>query len=151
RDKFDQHEFDGEQIVWLDRAGEVRHPRTNVSVQPNFLGDAHSALSDDGDRLLTLADWVARPDNPFFARAQVNRVWGHLMGHALVEPNDDFRATNPASHPELLAELAHDFAGHGFDLRHLIRTILNSRSYQLSWEPNEINRDDEINYSHAAV
>src|SRR5262249_36063904 len=92
-----------------------------------------------------------RPDNPFFARAQANRVWGHLMGHALVEPNDDFRATNPPSHPELLDELARDFANHEFDLRHLIRTILNSRTYQLSWEPNETNRDDEINYSHAAV
>jgi hypothetical protein len=150
RDKFDQHEFEGEQIVWIDRGGEVMHPRTNEPVPPRFLG-AEEAPPGDADRLVALADWVARPDNPFFARAQVNRVWGNLLGRALVEPNDDFRATNPPSHPELLDDLARDFVEQHFDLRHLIRTILNSRTYQLSWRPNETNRHDDLNDSHAAV
>lgn len=151
RDNFDKHEFIGEQIVWLDRAGEVMHPRTNRPAEPAFLDGRRVALPSDDDRLVALADWVARPDNPFFARAQVNRVWGHLLGHALVEPNDDFRTTNPPSHPSLLDDLARDFTDHHFDLRHLIRTIANSRTYQLSWLPNETNRDDELNCAHARV
>jgi hypothetical protein len=71
-----------------------------------------------------------------------------LMGRGLVDPVDDFRASNPASHPGLLNALADDLAGHGFDLRHLIRTIVSSRVYQLDWEPNESNGDDQLNYSH---
>jgi hypothetical protein len=94
---------------------------------------------------------VAAPDNPFFAKAQANRVWFHLMGRGLVDPDDDFRATNPASHPELLDALARDFAGHGFDLRHLIRTVVASRTYQLAAAPNETNRLDDANFSHALV
>jgi hypothetical protein len=150
RDKFDQHEFDGEQIVWMDRAGEVVHPKTNSPASPRFLDD-QAKVSDESDRLLALAEWVAKPDNPFFARAQANRIWGHLMGRALVEPDDDFRTTNPPSHPELVDALARDFAQNHFDLRHLIRTILNSRTYQLKWEPNDTNRFDDVNDSHATV
>jgi hypothetical protein len=150
RDKFDKHEFDGEQIVWIDRSGEVTHPKTGAVAPPRFLGDA-ATVGQSADRLRALAEWVARPDNPFFARAQANRVWGHLMGRALVEPNDDFRGTNPPTHPELLDALARDFAEHRFDLRHLVRTILNSRTYQLGWEPTNANRGDDANYAHAVV
>ena len=150
RDQFDKHEFDGEQVVWMDRAGEVTHAKTGVAAAPKFPDDP-ARIDAGSDRLIALADWVARPDNPFFARAQANRIWGHLLGRALVEPNDDFRATNPPSHPELLDALARDFAQHQFDLRHLIRTILNSRTYQLSWEPNDTNRGDDGNYSRAIV
>jgi Ca2+-binding EF-hand superfamily protein len=79
-----------------------------------------------------LAGWITDGDNPYFARAAVNRLWAHFFGAGLVEPPDDFAPANPASHPELLAELAEDFADHGFDLKHLIRAITASRAYQLS-------------------
>ena len=103
------------------------------------------------DELDALADWVTSPDNPFFARAQVNRVWFHLMGRGIVDPIDDFRATNPPSHPALLDSLAADFANHKFDLRYLIRLIMNSRVYQLSAMPNDSNRDDDLDFSRAYV
>ncbi len=103
------------------------------------------------DELDALADWVTSPDNPFFARAQVNRVWFHLMGRGLVDPIDDFRATNPPSHPALLDALAADFVKHKFDLRYVIRLIMNSRAYQLSATPNDSNRDDDLNFSRAYV
>jgi hypothetical protein len=151
KDKFDQHEFDGEQIVWMDRTSEIKHPRTGQAMMPKLLGYSGAAVGEQEDRLQTLADWVASPANPFFARTQVNRIWFHLLGRGLVDPDDDFRATNPPSHPELLDELSRDFAGHHFDLRHAIRTIVNSRTYQLSSMPNDTNRDDELNYSHALV
>jgi hypothetical protein len=149
RDKFDSHEFDGEQIVWQDRVGEVKHPRTGELLQPKFLGAPTPDLSPDADRLQVLANWVASPDNPFFARAQVNRIWYHLMGRGIVEPNDDFRASNPPSNGPLLEALTRDLVEHHFDLRHLMRTVMNSRTYQLSSLPNATNRDDEANFSHA--
>ena len=149
KDKLDKHEFDGEQIVFLTSTGELTHPRTQKPLKPKFLGAATPAFAEADDRLLALADWVARPDNPFFARAQANRVWSHLLGRGLVDPIDDFRASNPPSHAALLDELAKDFSAHKCDLRQLVRTIMNSRTYQLSAIPNETNADDETNYSHA--
>lgn len=120
--------------------------------RPAGLGDALTDLPvAPADELDRLADWIASPSNPYFARAQVNRIWFHLMGRGLVDPIDDFRATNPASHPELLESLAKDFVEHNFDVRHVIRRIMNSRAYQLSSEPNATNGDDEMNYSRALV
>jgi hypothetical protein len=150
RDKLDSHEFDGEQVVYLDRESELLHPVTRQPLRPAFLG---AGLLPEGrpDRLRALADWVARPDNPFFARAQVNRVWHHLLGRGLVEPNDDFRASNPPANGPLLEALAKDFVEHRFDLRHLVRTIMTSRAYQLSAAPDETNRDDENNFARALV
>jgi hypothetical protein len=149
RDKLDTHEFDGEQIVWLAREGEVTHPRTGAVMRPRLPGSGE--IDGEGDRTHALADWLARPDNPFFARAQVNRVWYHLLGRGLVDPDDDFRASNPPVNGPLLDALTADFVAHRFDLRHLVRTILNSRTYQLSAVPNETNHDDETNFSHALV
>jgi hypothetical protein len=151
KDRLDKHEFDGEQIVYLDREGDVRHPRTGEVLRPLFPGSATPAFADDADRTRLLADWVAAPDNPFFARAQVNRVWYHLMGRGIVEPIDDFRATNPPVNGPLLDALAKDFADHRFDLRHVLRTIMNSRTYQLAAVPNATNREDETNFSRALV
>jgi hypothetical protein len=151
RDRLDKHEFDGEQVVWMDRAGEIKHPRSGEVLRPLFLGADTPAFAADGDRLLALADWIARPDNPFFARAQVNRVWFHLLGRGIIEPNDDFRASNPPVNAPLLDALAQDFIAHRFDLRHLVRTIMNSRTYQLSAVPNETNREDEANFARALV
>jgi hypothetical protein len=151
RDRFDLHEFDGEQVVWQARRGEWSHPRTGETLAPTFLGGQRPKLVDGDDRLRALADWVADPDNPFFARAQANRVWYHLMGRGIVEPNDDFRASNPPSNPALLDALADDLKKHGFDLRHLVRTIMTSRAYQLSAVPNETNGEDEANFARALV
>jgi hypothetical protein len=151
RDRFDSHEFDGEQIVYLAREGEVTHPRTGQTLRPRFPGADAPACGPDDDRVQALADWIARPDNPFFARAQANRVWQHLLGRGVVEPNDDFRASNPPVNPALLDALSKDLVDHHFDLRHLVRTIMNSRTYQLSAVPNDTNRDDEANFSHALV
>ena len=108
-------------------------------------------MPGEGDWLEALAAWMSRPENPLFARAQVNRVWYHLLGRGIVEPNDDFRATNPPSNPALLDALARDFIDHRFDLRHVVRAIMSSRTYQLASIPNDTNQDDEANFSHALV
>ncbi|HET6884449.1 MAG TPA: DUF1549 and DUF1553 domain-containing protein [Pirellulales bacterium] len=151
RDENDKHEFDGEQIVWMASAGEVRDPRSDAPMEPCFLGEPTPPPAADEDRLEELAGWITSPDNPFFARAQANRVWYHLLGRGVVEPIDDFRATNPPAIPALLDKLAKDLVAHGFDLRQLVRTIMNSSTYQLAAEPNDTNRDDEANFSHALV
>jgi hypothetical protein len=150
-DKLDTHEFDGEQVVFMTRDGEVKHPRSGAVLRPLFLGDRTPEFAAEQDRLQALADWIARPDNPFFARTQVNRIWFHLMGKGIVEPNDDFRASNPAVNGPLLEALTADFVAHKFDLRHLVRTIMNSRTYQLSSVPNDTNRDDETNFAHVGI
>jgi hypothetical protein len=151
KDRLDTHEFDGEQIVFVTREGETKHPRTGEVMQPRLLATATPRLADDADRLQLLANWIAKPDNPFFARTQVNRVWYHLLGRGIVDPNDDFRASNPPANGPLLGALTKDFVTHRFDLRHLIRTIMTSRTYQLSAVPTESNKDDETNFARAVV
>jgi hypothetical protein len=118
---------------------------------PCFLGEPTQPFPPDQDRLEELAAWTTSPDNPFFARAQVNRIWFHLMGRGIVDPIDDFRATNPPAIPALLDELAREFVAHRFDLRHVVRLVMNSSTYQLSAVANDTNRDDEINFSHAST
>ena len=154
RDMNDQHEFDGEQLVLMADSGDVDHPATGKPVPPRFLGDEPSLdkrRPESTDRLLQLSEWLTSPNNRRFAEAQVNRVWFHLMGRGIVDPIDDFRATNPPSNPVLLQVLTDDFVAHRFDVQHLIRAIVSSRTYQLSAMPNDTNRDDENNFSHAAV
>jgi hypothetical protein len=96
-----------------------------------------------------LADWMTRKDNPFFARATVNRLWSHLFGKGIIDPVDDIRSSNPAVNEPLLDALAKDFAAHDFDVRHLLRTMLSSRTYQLSARTNKYNADDHLGFSHA--
>jgi hypothetical protein len=136
----DQHEWKGEQVIYPARTGTFKNLRTGQDALPRFLGE-HSGAPDQ------LALWLTT--NNMFARVQVNRIWYHLMGRGLVDPPDDFRSTNPASHPQLLDALAEDFVNQNFDTRYLIRLIMNSRAYQLSSETNETNDSDESNYSHA--
>ncbi len=151
RDDLDKHEFVGEQIVWQNRTGEMPNPRTKHSAKPRFLGAPTPDLGE-GDRLQAVADWIAAPDNPFFARAQVNRIWLHLMGRGLVDPNDDFRATNPPTNPELLDWLARDFAAGGFRLKRMVKVIMLSRTYQLSATTRDRSTmADDLHHSHAAV
>jgi hypothetical protein len=87
--------------------------------------------------------------HPYFAEATVNRMWAYFFGQGIVDPIDDFRSTNPPTHPGLLNALSRDFEKHGYDLKHLIRLIVQSRTYQLSSQPNQTNRGDQINYSRA--
>lgn len=151
RDKLDKHEFIGEQIVYLDETSEVKHPYTGEVMQPRFLGGPAPQFGFKDNRLVRLADWIADPSNPFFAQAQANRIWSYLMGRGIVEPNDDFRQSNPPVNGPLLEALAKDLKEHGFDQKHLIRAIMNSRSYQLSANPNGTNETDETNFSRALV
>lgn len=151
RDKLDKHEFDGEQVVYFDKNSEIKHPVNGAVLSPRFLGGAVPTSGRAGDRTQALADWVADPANPFFARTQANRVWSHLMGRGIVEPNDDFRVSNPPANAALLDALAKDLADHRFDLKHLLRTIITSQTYQRSAVPNATNGADEANFSHALV
>ena len=149
-DGLDQHEFLGEQIVLATTLGELPHPRGG-NAAPKFLGAATPDLGGRADRLTALADWVAAPGNPFFARAQANRIWAHLLGRGIVEPLDDFKIANPATNPALLEHLTGVFTDGGYRLRPLVKHILNSRTYQLSATPNETNRTDDSHYSRAFV
>jgi len=152
KDDLDKHEFVGEQIVLAKRDGEMIHPRTKQPSAPRFLGSPTPEFGSEADRLEALAEWIARPDNAFFARAQVNRIWLHLMGRGLVDPNDDFRATNPPSNPELLDWLAKDFAQGGFRLKPMVKRIMMSRTYQLTATSRDRSvMSDDLHYSHALI
>lgn len=101
----------------------------------------------NGDRRGALAEWVTNPKNPYFARASANRIWFHLFGRGIVDPVDDVRRTNPPAIPALLDALAENFASHNFDRKHFIRTIMNSRVYQLSSKKMPTNAEDVRNFS----
>ncbi len=147
---FAQTAFEGSRVVLKNR-GEVEHPKTRKAMLPLTLGAANPDGGLPADRREALAEWTVGADNPFFARVLVNRVWKHLMGRGLVEPVDDLRASNPASMPALLNVLADDFVRHDFDLRHLVRTIVSSRAYQLASTSSGVNRLDDQFGSHARV
>lgn len=117
---------------YLDEEGELEHPVTKKVVAPKFLGGASPAIRNREDRRGVLADWIVSPDNPYFARATVNRIWHEYFGTGIVEPHDDFRSTNRPSNPELLDRLAEYFVANGFQLKPLHRLILNSSTYQLT-------------------
>jgi hypothetical protein len=126
---------------------QAQNPKTKENVPPTGLGSEPPTLDPQDDPRVSLADWMADKDNPFFAYALVNRYWKHFFGRGLVDPEDDMRVTNPASNPQLLNALAQDFIASKFDLKHLIRTICTSSTYQLAAEPNDWNRDDKQNFS----
>lgn len=129
--------------------GEIIHPRTGEAADRRIPGERF--LADAGDARTALAEWVVADENPYFAAAIVNRLWKSLMRRGLVEPADDLRATNPATHPELLARLTADFVEHGCDLRHTIGRICASAAYARSALPVEGNAEDDRYYSHAIV
>ena len=136
-----------EAIRYIQYDKEFRHPETKQVVRPRFLDGTVPLIRPLQDRREVLAAWITAEENPWFARATVNRFWNQFMGRPLVDPVDDFRASNPSTNAALLDRLSEDFVEHGFDLHHLIRTITNSRTYQLSSVPELGNGDDEINYS----
>jgi hypothetical protein len=124
------------------------HPRTSAAVRPVALGAAPQSIPPEQDPRLVLADWMASPSNPFFARVLVNRYWKHFFGRGLVEPEDDLRDTNPPSNPRLLQALADHFIASGFDLKSLVRSIARSRAYQAAGGIDG-NASDAQNFSHA--
>ncbi len=139
----------GDEMVYQDQQGQVTHLRTGRVMRPKMLGGEFAEVAPGEDRRKALAAWLTGKGNPFFARSIVNRTWSNLLGRGIVEPIDDFRDSNPPVNEELLNALAVDFAASGFDFRHLVRTIMKSRTYQLSSEPVALNRDDQTYFSHS--
>ena len=195
-DTNDKHEFDGEQIVFLSddkkTSDQAKDPRTDAVRAARFLGERPASRSPAfpkaglpaSDPLEELAHWLTDPNNDRFVQMLANRTWQQIMGRGIVDPVDDFRATNPAANPALLNALADELRGKRddslrsfeslsslevegtkgtqrtkgmkavdtpFDLRHLLRLILNSKTYQLSSEPNDTNREDDANFSRSLV
>ncbi len=129
-----------------------RYVSTVKKTPPKLLGGREIPYVEGGpDPRIALWEWMRTPENPFFAPSFANRIWNHYFGTGIVDPPDDFNQGNPPSNPQLLSWLANDFIGHKFDIKHLHRVILNSRTYQLSFEPNTSNRLDRKNFSHARL
>ncbi len=139
----------GEEVIFGAEGGEVRQPRTGKVMAPKALGGPVAESEGEQSRRDQLAAWLTNPENPFFAKSMVNRIWYHVVGKGIVDPVDDFRDSNPASNDELLETLADEFISSGYDLRHLIRTILTSQTYQFSARTNSLNVDDDRYFSHA--
>ncbi len=141
----------GEPEQWWFAPGtaSIEHPVTKVSLKPRPPADKEIPIAESQDPRAVLADWMTNPKNPHFAHAIVNRVWSSFMGRGIVDPVDDFRASNPPTNPALLDWLAADFVQHGYDLKHLMRTIMRSQIYRLSSLPNETNASDLKNYSRS--
>lgn len=135
--------------VFDDQNGQIQHPRTNTAVVPDFPYESEFEVAENADDRDRLANWITSADNQYFARSYVNRIWGYMLGVGLIEPIDDIRAGNPPTNPELLDYLTEQFVTSDFDVRHIMRLICNSRTYQLSVATNEWNADDRSNYSHA--
>jgi len=138
-----------EEVVFVARAGEVTQPRTGKQMKPHLLLKGDVDVAPEQDRREVFARWLTSPDNPFFARSSVNRIWGQLLGRGIVEPVDDFRDSNPPSNAALLDRLAQEFVAHGFSRKWAVKTIMKSRIYQLSSRKNDFNANDEIYFSHA--
>lgn len=146
-DRWKQSDYFG--MTAFFSTGSVTHPRTKKEVFAHALGSEMPSANPAGDRRLPFAEWMTKPDNPFFARNLANRVWAWMLGRGLVEPVDDVRATNPPSNPELLDALAKYLVENKYDVRKLIALIATSRTYQLSATPNATNERDERNFSRA--
>jgi Protein of unknown function (DUF1549)/Protein of unknown function (DUF1553) len=139
-----------ETIVFNSGGGDVRHPVTGQVMAPKFLGGAIPDVAGK-DRRVVLAQWLASPENPYFANNLGNMVWGHFFGQGIIHEVDDVRASNPASNPELLKELGKRFTDYKYDFKKLVRDICTSRTYQLATLPNESNAGDTRNFAKSAI
>lgn len=126
-------------------------PESAKIVPAKFLQGEEPKLQANEPMRPVLAKWLTAPENPFFAKAAVNRFWALLFGRGFVNPIDDMHQDNPASHPELLQELSQQFIATGFDVKQLMRTICNSETYQRTSKPTGANAEDQELYSHMAV
>jgi hypothetical protein len=134
----------GESFVYSGFSGEVTQPRTGEILKPWLPETGSIDPPAEEDRRLSFAQWLVQPDNPYFARMEVNRIWSQFFARGIVDPIDDFRDSNPPSNARLLDALAADFAAHGFDRKRLIRTIMASHTYQAVSRSNEWNREDSL-------
>jgi hypothetical protein len=141
----------GEITVQSQPSGDVLHPRRESAMPPTPLDGKPLRLDGTIDRRQYLADWLTAPENPYFAKALVNRVWRNYLGRGLVEAEDDLRQTNPPTNEDLFNALAKDFIEHHYDVKHLIRTIMNSATYQRSSMPLPENTADDRFYSHYLI
>lgn len=142
----------GDEVVYDKREdNEVKYPKDGRVAKPQVLVASLGAppIPKDLDRRETLVEWLTSKQNPFFARAMANRLWSYFFGRGIIEPVDDIRASNPPINEPLLAALTKDLSDHDFDLKHLMKTIVNSRAYQAGIQTNEWNEDDHVNFSHA--
>lgn len=137
-------------LVFNAFGGEVNHPVGGAVVKPKFLGGTVPDTNGK-DRRAVLADWITSNENPYFAKSIANRIWAHFTGVGVVDPVDDFRASNPASNPELLDALAAKMVEYKYDIKQLVRDICNSQTYQRTTIPVPGNEQDLRNYSHAMV
>jgi hypothetical protein len=128
-------------------SGDVQNKRTGQVARIKALDANPLEIPSDEDPRQKLVDWMVDARNPFFARAVVNRYWAHFFTRGIVDPLDDMRVTNPPSNPELLDALAKDFVAHKYSLKHLVKTICKSRTYQLSAIPNDFNKHDKQTYA----
>ncbi|MBC7967552.1 MAG: DUF1553 domain-containing protein [Fuerstia sp.] len=126
--------------------GEI-NPLTGKVPEPKYPDGEYAKFTSEEDPRHALVDWMVQPDNPFFSRVLVNRTWGHFLGRGLVNEVDDMRASNPSANEELLDALAKDFVSHKFDVKHIIRTIVSSRVYQLACEPTDANKNDRQSFA----
>lgn len=138
-------------VIFSKTDGEATNPQSGKVMPPKVLGMPAPTIPPGQDRRVALAELVTSGENPFFARATVNRIWFHLLGRGIVDPPDDFRDSNPPVNEALLDALAREFVQRRFDVKHIIRTIANSRTYQLSLHANSSNQADAKYFSHALV
>jgi len=139
-----------ETIVFNAGGGEVKHPVSGAVMPPKFLGGAAPDTAGK-DRREVLVQWLASPENPFFATSVANRVWAHFFGIGIVEPVDDVRVSNPASNPELFQTLGDKLTSYNYDFKQLVRDICNSQTYQRASQANASNETDLANFSHARI
>jgi hypothetical protein len=139
---------DGELLIYVTNSGEVTQPRTGKQMKPWLPGKGEIDPPAGIDRRGPFVDWLTAKDNLLFAKVEANRLWSFVMGRGIVDPPDDFRDSNPPSNAALLDALSHDFIQHGFDRKQLLRTILNSRTYQADFRPGEFNKDETKYFSH---
>lgn len=142
--------FGRETVVMVKNSGEVQHPKSRKTMKPTPL-EGQPVENEAADRRVDLAKWLTAKENHFLARNIANRYFAYLLGRGLVEPVDDIRATNPATNPPLLDRLTQEFAAGGYDVKKLMRTIMNSRLYQLDSQPTKDNLGDSKFYSHYKV
>jgi hypothetical protein len=140
---------DEEVIYTLQSPQAITHPETNQTIPAAFPFEHEGKIDGEAHLRKQLAQWLTARENPYFAKSLVNRYWSYFLGRGIIDPVDDIRASNPPSNPELLAALTEDFIAHDFDLKHLIRTIVRSHTYQRSYRANEWNESDTVNFSHA--
>jgi hypothetical protein len=140
-----------ENIIYNRKTGEINHPVHKKPMTPKFLGDDTPEIPKGSDRREVLAQWLASPKNPFFARNLANLVWAHFFGQGIIEPVDDVRVSNPPSNPELLDELSAKFTEYNYDFKKLVRDVCNSRIYQLSTKTNASNETDTRNFARSQL